>query len=111
MLVEGQKVKIFWLLPATLSLEGVYFLRCPPHCGTLQAPQGLFDLFGMIGFTVGGQGGRTGRNTGLADGRNLTDGACGWAGTTRRTGAFATAGGTQDAVAGLGWIQRFKGPG
>ncbi len=47
---------IFWVLSATLSLEGVYLFRCPPQLGTWQAPHGREDLFGMNALTVGAGG-------------------------------------------------------
>ncbi len=55
-LVDGQKENIFWVLSATLSLEGVYLFRCPPQLGTWQAPHGSEDLFGMNALTVGAGG-------------------------------------------------------
>ncbi len=89
-LVDGQKENIFWVLSATLSLEGEYLFRCPPQLGTWQAPHGREDLFGMNALTVGAGG----TKLWLHDGpRNRTEGACGCAGRTSSMGATDTGGG------------------
>ncbi len=81
---------IFWVLSATLSLEGVYLFRCPPQLGTWQAPHGREDLFGMNALTVGAGG----TKLWLHDGpRKRTEGACGCAGRTSSMGAAYTGGG------------------
>ena len=88
------------MLPATLSLEGVYLLRCPPQFATWRAPHGQEDLYSMNAFTVGAGG----RKFWLQEGpRYRTEGPCGCAGSTSSMGAADTGGGPwEEAAGGLG---------